>query len=87
MPSLVRFGGSTQIIWSSENAESCSITEDNPTISDTGCLNGWCGLSGNKQSSGIDQRTRYTLSCVPLAGGALVHATTSVNVAPVFREK
>lgn len=81
---LIRYDGSVQITWSAQNVISCQVTDDNPDIT-TSCGTGWCTSSGNMQVTNIQQRTRFTLTCVAQAGGNVSRVTT-VNVAPRFRE-
>ncbi|MFN0219236.1 MAG: hypothetical protein ACKVP4_10515 [Hyphomicrobium sp.] len=79
-PSLVRRGLTTTVAWRSAGMASCSVTEDNPSIE-----NAWSRLSGEETSSGISQRTTYTLSCVTPAGTPVVDSAV-VNLLPAFRE-
>lgn len=80
-PSLVRSGDRTQVSWTTTNMLNCSVTENNPTISDF-----WPNvLSGVFASSPIRQRTTYTLSCTK-NDGALFTDTATVNIIPTFIE-
>lgn len=89
VPHLVRRGEVTQVSWEADNVSSCSVSENNPTITDAwsgammGCTGSSC--SGSRGSSGITQQTRYTLSCEGLDGNTYT-STAVVNILPVFIE-
>ena len=80
VPGLVRSGNTTQVIWTSTNAASCAVSENNPNIT-----NAWTGTSGTQTSGAIEQQTIYTLACVGLDGNTY-YDTAKVNVIPVFCE-
>ena len=80
-PILVSSGTQVRVVWSSTFSNSCTVTENNPNITDT-----WSGLSGSQTSSRITEQTVYTLSCVG-ANGSTVTATKIVNIIPVWQEK
>lgn len=79
-PTLVRSGGMTQVIWSTTNVASCSVSENNPSINDS-----WTGLSDNQTSSPINHQTIYKLSCTG-TDGSTITSTATVNIIPVFQE-
>lgn len=80
-PSLVRSGEATTVEWSASQVSSCTVTEDNPAISDS-----WSGSSGSQTSSGITSRTTYTLSCTGLDASS-ISRTAEVNISPVPDEQ
>ncbi len=88
-PPLARFGGTTLVAWEASNVTSCTVSENNPLITDSwsggeaGCGNGACNAS--HQSSEITQATRYTLSCIGVDGNTYTDAAT-VNIIPVWTE-
>ncbi len=89
IPWLVRHGEPTGVTWEARQVSSCTVTEDNPGINDewTGAAAG-CGGSrcqGTDSTSGIEQRTQYTLRCVGLDGKVYTDVAT-VNILPVFKE-
>lgn len=79
-PSVVRSGNASTISWTTQNAESCTVTEDNPDISDA-----WGGPNGSQASSGLAQQTVYTLTCIGLDGSTFTD-TAKVNIIPVWEE-
>jgi hypothetical protein len=79
-PQLVRSGNTTAISWTSTNTASCSVSEDNPDIT-----NAWTGTSGTQTSSAITSRTVYNLVCTGLDGSQASDSVT-VNVLPKWRE-
>jgi len=79
-PSLVRIGGTSVITWGTTNTTSCTVTENNPSITDS-----WSGLSGTQTTSPINQTTTYTLSCTG-AGGTSLTQSAVVRVAPKWQE-
>lgn len=82
-PALVPIGTSTRLYWSLSGVDTCSVTENNPTIDDS-WAGGASGASG-KLSSPIFQQTTYTLQCTGLDASS-IQETATVNVTPVFRE-
>lgn len=79
-PALVRPNVRTTVSWTSSGMESCTVSEDSPSFNDA-----WSGLTGTQQSSGITQRTTYTLTCRNEEGGVFTD-TAVVNILPVFEE-
>jgi hypothetical protein len=53
-PRLVPSGGSTQVGWLVEDAESCTVTGNGDT---------WTGTSGSETSSAIEKFTSYSIAC------------------------
>jgi len=86
-PSLVQQGGTTRLFWRVLNASSCTVTENNPTISDS-WTDSDSGTAG-KLSSAIGSQTIYTLLCMglPEATPASISETATVNIAPIFQEQ
>ncbi|TSC86211.1 MAG: hypothetical protein G01um10148_717 [Parcubacteria group bacterium Gr01-1014_8] len=81
-PSLIRAGETTEVSWISSGITSCTVTEDNPDITDA-----WSGTSGTQTSSAISTQTTYTLSCTKSSGGVfLPKPTATVNIIPIFQE-
>lgn len=80
-PALVRTGTPTTVSWTSSGMSSCTVTEDNPTISDT-----WGESTGSQQSSPITQRTTYTLTCFD-EDNKVYTDTATVNILFVFEEQ
>ena len=76
-PTLVRSGGTVTVEWGTQDTTSCSVTENNSSITDS-----WTGTSGTQTSSPINTTTTYTLDC---DSGALVRSAT-VRTTPTFRE-
>lgn len=74
-PGRVRKGGTSTINWSSENAESCTVT---------GPGGPWTGLSGSRTTPAIDAQTVYALECSN-AGGSASRLIT-VTVVPSVQE-
>jgi hypothetical protein len=80
-PSLVRTANTSTIRWTTSGMTECSVTEDNPTITDA-----WTDEDGEEQSSAITQKTVYTLTCSVEGGGQFTDSAT-VNIIPVFKEQ
>jgi len=76
---MIRKGEAAQVIWSTANTSSCTVSANNPTG------DSWTGLADTKTSSPIVQRTTYTLSCIGLDGSTLTKSAT-VSILPVFQE-
>lgn len=79
-PQIVRPGETTRVTWSSINATSCTVSEDNPNITDSSTLR-----NGGFTSSAIRQRTIYTLRCLKSGSPDLVK-TATVNILPTTCE-
>ncbi|MFZ2555634.1 MAG: hypothetical protein WAZ27_02155 [Minisyncoccia bacterium] len=67
--------------WTSENAVSCRVTEDNAVISDS-----WTGLRGAEPSSALRVRTLYTLTCIGLDGSTFTDSAV-VIINPSWEEQ
>jgi hypothetical protein len=80
-PKLVNDGDSSQIVWSSTNAVSCTVTENNPNITDS-----WTGTSGTQNTSPIGQTTVYTITCTG-ADGQTATDTVTVRLNPTVHEE
>jgi hypothetical protein len=78
-PQLVAPGRTTTLTWDIRYATSCTVTEDNPNITDT-----WSTIEGNVTTSQIRQQTTYTLTCTG-AGGDLTQRAT-VYQTPTWKE-
>lgn len=78
-PSLIQSGDTSSISWSATNVNSCSVGEDNASITDS-----WSGTSGTQVSSVIAEQTVYTLTCLTDAGA--VSQSVTVRLVPVFQE-
>ena len=86
-PSLVQQGGTTRLFWRVLNASSCTVTENNPTISDS-WTDSDSGTAG-KLSSAIGSQTVYTLHCtgLPEATPVSISETATVDIVPIFQEE
>jgi hypothetical protein len=80
-PTLLRAGDATKVSWVSNGMTACSVSENDPVITD-----GSNELSGSFTSSPIRQQTTYTLSCT-IVGGGVFTQSASVSIIPIFREK
>jgi len=78
-PQLVAPGRSTNLTWDIQYAEECTVTEDNPQISDS-----WSQTTGSVTTSSIRIQTKYTLTCTG-AGGNLTQ-TATVYQTPSWKE-
>ena len=81
-PSLLQVGDTTTVLWSSTNANSCTIHGTNN--------DSWTGVSSSgKTSSPILGQTIYTLHCIgnPGAQPPSVDKSVTVNLIPQFNEK
>ncbi len=78
-PERIRSGETSVISWSATDVDSCSVSEDNPNITDS-----FSGLSGSQTTSALGQETTYTLSCSTEAGS--VSSTVTVELLPLFQE-
>ncbi len=80
IPSLVKNGNTTQVHWSAQNVQSCTVTAPN---GDT-----WNGISsplGGQTSRPITAETTYTLSCLALDSSTITKSAT-VRILPTFQE-
>lgn len=78
-PSLVKNGETAQLIWTIEDATSCSVTGNGDS---------WAGLSspgGGNTSSPILQQTTYTLHCE--SDGGTLDETATINIIPSWQER
>ena len=80
-PSLVRREDTTVVSWTTQYTTSCTVTENNPDITDS-----WTGASGTHTSSPLTQQTIYTLTCTGVDGSTLTDRVT-VNIVPIEDEK
>ena len=78
-PQLVRPGGTSVVTWDVIYATSCTVTEDNASITDS-----WTGSTGTYPTSAINRQTTYTLFCTG-AGGTLTQRAT-VYQTPSWKE-
>jgi hypothetical protein len=78
-PDLVRINHVTDIIWSSTNVKSCSVSEDNPDYVDY-----WNATSGRETTSKITSETNYTLLCDN--GFRFFMDSVKVRLIPIFEE-
>ena len=81
IPSIVKKGNSTKVIWSATNVKSCIVD----------ALNGdrWTTVIstlGGEPSAPINVQTKYTLTCIDLADQTQTK-TATVNILPVWRER
>ena len=83
VPSLVRRGDTTSVVWTTKNTTSCTVTEDNPNVDDS-----WSGGLGTQTSGHITSRTTYTLACTGLSGAhpPSFSKTATVSIVPIFQE-
>lgn len=78
-PNLASYHQTVVVSWDVQEADSCTVTENNPDFTDT-----WDTLSGAETSSPITRVTTYTLSCTG-PGGDLTQ-TATVSRRPEWRE-
>ena len=81
-PSLLHRGNTTTVLWSSTNADSCTIQGTNG--------DSWTGTtSSGKTSSPIQGQTIYTLHCIGVADSnpPAIDKQAIVNIIPVFNEQ
>ena len=76
-PLLVRGGSTSNITWSADFVNSCTVTGTNGDR--------WETRTGNETSGPITQQTIYTLSCEGVDGSTLTQRVT-VNIIPIFQE-
>jgi len=79
-PSLIIPGQTVVVSWDIDDATSCTVTENNPDISDT-----WNTTTGSETSSALNQATTYTLSCSGLEGTSF-SASATVSFRPDWQE-
>jgi hypothetical protein len=78
-PLLVRKGETVQVVWSTENMSSCTVTSNNGAS--------WSGLSGSQTSPAIQQSgTVFTVRCTSVYSTTITDASEPVNIIPVFCE-
>lgn len=80
-PVVVRSGNKSEISWTAENVQSCTVTENNADINDS-----WTGITGTRMSSNLTQQTVYTLRCIDLEDEEFLDSVT-VNIIPVWEEQ
>jgi trimeric autotransporter adhesin len=80
-PVLLRSGRTAVATWTSAYTSACTVTEDNPNISDS-----WTGTSNTRTTSAIAEQTTYTLSCTGLDGSVVTRSKT-VNIVPTWQEQ
>jgi hypothetical protein len=78
-PSLVKPGATTKIVWTIQNATSCTVSGNGDTWNTT------ASASGGNTSSPINQRTTYVLHCV--GSGGTLDASTDVTLIPKWQEQ
>lgn len=78
-PQLIGPGRTTLVTWNIAYADSCTVTEDNSSITDS-----WTGSTGSHTSSPISRQTIYTLQCTG-AGGSLTERATVYQI-PNWKE-
>jgi hypothetical protein len=79
-PGLLRPGETTTVAWTTNDMNSCTVTENNPEITDS-----WTGTTGSEESGEITEQTTYTLQCSIEGGGTFTDRAT-VNIIPAFCE-
>ncbi len=78
-PQLIVPGQTVLVSWNVSDATSCTVSEDNPNVTDS-----WSTLSGANTSSELSQATTYTLSCV--GDGGILTGSVTVSLRPGWRE-
>jgi len=78
IPSLVTQGSKTVVSWNSTETDSCKVTNSANT-------NRWNGRTGEKNSSEIEGKTTYTLSCIGY-DGSTISTSTAVRIVPKWQE-
>ncbi len=79
IPSIVSRGATTQVNWSAQNVDSCTVVAPNG--------DSWAGVSspvGGETSSPIEERMVYTLTCESASGTRT--RTATVDILPSWRE-
>lgn len=86
-PSLIRRGETTHVIWNASFVSSCTVTEDNSSVSDAWSCStqSSCAASHDNLSSALSERTTYVLSCTGL-NGSQVTDSAILNIIPIFQE-
>lgn len=79
-PSLVKSGGTTKVIWTIDNANTCTVVGSNGDS-----WSGTASIEGGYTSSPITQRTTYTIDCT--GDGGTLHDTTDTALIPEWQEK
>ncbi|MDP6528000.1 MAG: hypothetical protein QF858_03975 [Candidatus Pacebacteria bacterium] len=74
-PDILQPGSTSQITWSGQNVDSCSVTGPNFSAS---------GLSGSQQTAPINEESLYTLVCTNQGGSK--NQSVTVRIAPSFEE-
>ncbi len=80
-PKLLKSGRTAVVTWSSTNTTACTVTEDNPNITDS-----WTGTSNTRTTSAIAEQTTYRLSCTGLDTSVVTRSLT-VNIVPTWQEQ
>ena len=78
-PQIVRKGDKSVITWITTGYDSCTISEDNPTINDS-----WTRLAGQESTSPLSTDTIYTITCTD--GLSTGSKSVKVRVAPEWLE-
>ncbi len=78
-PTLIASGDTVTVSWNVQNADNCTVTENNPSITDA-----WNGIAMSTTSSPLTRSTTYTLQCTG-PGGDLTQTATA-TLAPEWRE-
>ncbi len=68
-PSVVDYGDSSTISWSSSYTTSCTVTPGS-----------WSGTSGSQNTGALTSTTTYTLNCIGTDGSSMTPANTTVSV-------
>lgn len=80
-PVLLKSGRTAVATWSSAYTTACTVTEDNPNITDS-----WTGTSNTRTTSAITEQTTYRLSCTGLDTSVVTRSVT-VNIVPTWQEQ
>lgn len=81
VPSILKPGETTQVVWTSSHVNSCTVTGSNSDA--------WTELQSpitGETSSPISQQTTYTLDCTTAIGTHLIQSVV-VNIIPKFQEQ
>jgi hypothetical protein len=82
IPTLVRAGDITHIVWRSSHVASCQVTGTNG--------DSWTGLASSAQgatSTPINQQVIYTLACVTSGGTSVPQQQVTINIIPAYQER
>ncbi len=89
-PRIVNHGKTVKVSWAVEHADTCTVTENNPSINDS-----WSGITSQSatctafgngcKSSEIAEQTTYTLHCTGEGGTFTDTATVTLN--PSWNER